>query len=58
MDPPTLNLAIFLFAYIVIRDLRETIESGPLFITDLFQSKFVAYFQSIFISIRICLYLT
>ena len=27
-----------------IRDLAETIESGPLFITDLFQNKSVAYF--------------
>ena len=27
-----------------IRDLRETIESGPLCITDLFQNKSVAYF--------------
>ena len=26
------------------RDLRETIESGPLCITDLFQNKSVAYF--------------
>ena len=27
------------------RDLRETIESGPLCITDLFQNKSVAYFS-------------
>ena len=26
------------------RDLRETIESGPLCITDLFQNKSIAYF--------------
>ena len=28
------------------------IESGPLFITDLFQNKSIAYFESIFISLR------
>ena len=28
---------------VVIRDLTETIESGPLCITDLFQNKSVAY---------------
>ena len=30
------------------RDLRETIESGPLCITDLFQNKYVAYFFNFF----------
>ena len=30
------------------RDLRETIESGPLCITDLFQNKSVAYFFNFF----------
>ena len=32
--------------------LEETIESGPLFFTDLFQNKYVAYFQSIIISYK------
>ena len=32
--------------FIGIRDTTETIESGPLFITDLFQNKPVAYFDS------------
>ena len=40
------------------RDLRETIESGTLCITDLFQNKYVAYFLSIFISLRFLLYVT
>ena len=35
------------------RDLTETIESGPLCITVLFQNKSVAYFKSIFIFLRI-----
>ena len=43
----------FLSAKIKARDLRETIESGPLCITDLFQNRSVAYFKSIFIYLRI-----
>ena len=36
------------FENVTTRDLRETIESGPLCFTFLFQNKSVAYFQSIF----------